>query len=171
MQLLVPQTILKRLQLELKRGGSREIGGLLMGEHVGGEVFRLIDLSVQHAGGSHVSFERDPERHRAHLEEFFARTGRDYSRYNYLGEWHSHPHFEPLPSPMDMRTMQSIVEDPDVGANFLVLVIARLTRRRRIALSATAFRSAAKPIPVQVSIDLEGGVPERRSWFDWLFRW
>jgi integrative and conjugative element protein (TIGR02256 family) len=169
MRLVVPTTILKRLQRELRRGGAREIGGLLMGEHVGEDVFRLVDFSVQHAGGTHASFERDPARHRAQLDEFFGRTGRDYSRFNYLGEWHSHPRFEPLPSAADIATMQSMVEDPAVGANFLVLLIARRTGRRRTELSATAFRPGMEPAPVMMSFEPAGAAATRSGWLGWWF--
>ena|ERR1019366_1321347 len=120
MQLLLPHPIIQRLRRELRRAGSREIGGLLMGEHVRDETFRVLEISVQRSGGSQSCFIRDPRSHQAQLQKFFAHTGRDYSRFNYLGEWHSHPSFDPLPSATDVATMQSIVDDPEVGANFLV---------------------------------------------------
>ena len=99
-----------------------------MGEHVRHDVFKVVDMSVQRSGGSVDCFVRDPTEHQATLQAFFARTGGDYTRFNYLGEWHSHPAFEPVPSAVDVATMQSIVEDPSVGVNFLVLVA--LLRRR-----------------------------------------
>src|SRR5262249_15377301 len=111
MHLLLPLRILDRLQRELRKGGRLEIGGLLMGEHVAGETFRLVDFSVQHSGGSAVHFVRDPAEHQTQLDGFFARTAADFTRFNYLGEWHSHPSFEPLPSPEDVATMHSIVAD------------------------------------------------------------
>jgi proteasome lid subunit RPN8/RPN11 len=98
MQLLLPPKIIKRLQRELRRAGKQEIGGLLMGEHVRDEIFRVVDISVQRAGGSEAYFIRDPASHKTQLEKFFADTGADYSRFNYLGEWHSHPTFEAVPS-------------------------------------------------------------------------
>ena len=124
-----------------------------MGEHVRDEVFRAIDISVQRSGGSHACFIRRPHEHQKELDEFFARTGADYTRFNYLGEWHSHPSFEPLPSITDMHTMQSIVDDPAVGVNFLVLLIPRLSKWRRIELSAMAFRRGGDPFAVLVSVE------------------
>ena len=44
MQLLLPNPILKRLQRELRRASRSEIGGLLMGEHLGDETFRVADI-------------------------------------------------------------------------------------------------------------------------------
>src|ERR1700729_1486608 len=114
MQLLLPSPILKRLGRELRHAGRKETGGLLMGEHLHDDVFRVVDMTVQHSPGSEVCFVRDPGDHRLQLQEFFARTSENYSRFNYLGEWHSHPNFETRPSSTDMATMRSLVEDPAV---------------------------------------------------------
>jgi integrative and conjugative element protein (TIGR02256 family) len=132
MQLLLTPKILKRLRRELRRAGEQEIGGLLMGEHVRDEIFRVTEISVQRAGGSEACFIRDPANHKTQLEKFFADTGADYSRFNYLGEWHSHPTVEAVPSSTDVRTMQSLVSDPAVGVNFLVLLVARLSIERHV---------------------------------------
>ncbi len=157
MQLLVARPVIKRLERELRRAGRREIGGLLMGEHLRDELFRLVELSVQRGGGTNVCFIRRPQDHKAQLEKFFAQSGNDFTRFNYLGEWHSHPSFEPLPSDTDIRTMQSLVEDPDVGVNFLVLMVCRMAsgRGRVLELTATAFRAGANPLAVPISVEPE----------------
>jgi len=153
MKLLLPQPILQRLRLDLKDARRLEIGGLLLGEHVEGETFRVVEATVQKSGGSAVHFVRDPAQHQRQLDDFFARTGNDYARFNYMGEWHSHPSFEPLPSREDMATMQSIVEDPNVGVNFLVLVIPRLTRWNILRLSAMLFRPSSQAEFVDVEVE------------------
>jgi integrative and conjugative element protein (TIGR02256 family) len=170
MQLLLTTQIAKRLHREMRRAGQQEIGGLLMGEHVAEEVFRISDISVQRSGGTHVSFIRDPSKHRAQLQQFFARTGQDYSRFNYLGEWHSHPSFEPTPSPKDIQTMQSIIEDDEVGANFLTLVIITLANEAEILMTAMAFRAGMPPIPVRVSIETENEADSGGTAWGWLRR-
>jgi hypothetical protein len=43
-----------------------------------------------------------------------------------LGEWHSHPSFELEPSGKDDLSIREIVEDRDVGANFVVLLMVKL---------------------------------------------
>lgn len=153
MKLLLPQPILQHLRLELRSAKRREIGGLLLGEHVEGETFRVVEATVQKSGGSAVHFVRDPAQHQNQLDEFFARTGNDYGRFNYMGEWHSHPSFEPLPSGEDMATMQSIVEDQNVGVNFLVLMIPRLTRWNMLKLSVMLFRPTCRPEFVDVEVE------------------
>jgi [CysO sulfur-carrier protein]-S-L-cysteine hydrolase len=153
MKLLLPASILTRLRRELRAAGRREIGGLLMGEHVQDDVFRIVDLTVQHTGGTAACFIRHPNEHQAELDHFFERTGADYRRFNYLGEWHSHPSFQPLPSSTDVDTMQSIVGDPTVGVHFLSLLIVKLSGRRIVQMSATVFCPEYHPVAVEVEVE------------------
>lgn len=162
MRLILTQPTLQLLQNELKQARRCEIGGLLLGEHLEGETFRLVEVTIQRTGGSAVHFVRDPALNQKQLDDFFSRTGADYTRFNYLGEWHSHPSFEPLPSSTDINTMQSIVEDPAVGVNFLVLLIVRLTRWKQIKVSAMMFRANIQPEFVQVST--ESDQIDRKGW-------
>ena len=155
MQLLLPSRLIRRLQRELRRARRREIGGLLMGEHVCGEVFRIADISVQRSGGSHACFVRHPKDHQKQLKKFFARTGDEYTRFNYLGEWHSHPTFEPIPSGTDLRTMQSMIEDPDVGVNFLVLLVCKRAADGAIEATSVVFRAGAEPLGVPVAVEAQ----------------
>lgn len=169
MQLLLPTRLLKRLKRRLKKAGRREIGGILMGEHVEGENFRLLDFTAQMSGGTQVCFIRRPEEHRAELAEFFAKTGKDFARYNYLGEWHSHPSFAPVPSPTDSETMQEIAGDPAVGANFVVLLVVRLEGKNNLALSASLYRKDFAPVDMPVTVEAE--TPKGfRTWFSALHR-
>jgi integrative and conjugative element protein (TIGR02256 family) len=150
MQLLLTPQVTKRLRRELRRAGGREIGGLLLGEHVHDDVFRLVGITVQRTGGSPASFVRNPNEHQRELAAFFERTGGDYTRFNYLGEWHSHPRMAPVPSSTDMRSMQSIVEDPLVGANFVILLVLSMVRNNQMTATALAFRPQARPVPVTI---------------------
>ena len=170
MQILLTNRIAERLRREMRKAGRREIGGLLLGEHIRDEVFRVAEISVQRSGGTHVSFVRDPREHRDQLAEFFTRTGGDYTRFNYLGEWHSHPSFEPTPSPEDLQTMQSIVEDPTVGVNFVTLLIASPVNGMTIQVSATAFRAGAPPLGISVAIEAGNDVPSGGGALRWLRR-
>jgi len=97
----------------------------MMGEHVEGEVFRVVEVTVQQPG-TVASFVRMIWGAVTSLRRFFARTDHQYTKFNSLGEWHSHPSFRLEPSDRDSATMWGIVEDPEVGANFAVLLIVRL---------------------------------------------
>ncbi|MCP1843663.1 proteasome lid subunit RPN8/RPN11 [Bradyrhizobium sp. USDA 4524] len=163
MKLILPADVVSCLRKELRSAGTREIGGVLVGEHMHNATFRVADLSVQRSGGSVAHFVRDVEQSSAFLKEFFARTGNDYQRFNYLGEWHSHPQFSALPSGQDLATMLDIVESPDVGAHFAVLLIVSLRRRGLLELSALAFRPGISPVNVDVVMEDETGAT-RKGW-------
>ncbi len=138
MRVLVPRDVSKRLESALRSAGRREVGGVLMGEHVSEGVFRVKDLTVQRRG-TLASFVREVGVALTPLRRFFRETGHDYVRFNYLGEWHSHPSFTPEPSHRDSESMWRIVDDPAVGANFAVLLIVRLGSKGKIEGSATAY--------------------------------
>ena len=70
------------------------------------------------------------------LESFFRKTGSDFKRFNYLGEWHSHPSFPVRPSHEDIMSMQSLVEG-ERDIDFSALVIVRL--RCLFLLEAAAY--------------------------------
>jgi len=148
----LPPDLIAKFEKALSRAGTREIGGVLVGEHVADEEFRVVDLSVQHSGGTDSCFVRHPKKHRRFMRRFFRRTGTDYARFNYLGEWHSHPLYLAVPSATDLAQMQLIVEE---GANtplFAVLLIVRLDGRERIELGATAFAPGSAPTQIEIGI-------------------
>lgn len=126
---------------------------MLVGEHQDEHRFRLVDLSVQRAGGTHGGFDRRPDRHRAFLDDFFRRTGGAFERFNYLGEWHSHPSFSVNPSAIDLAQMQAIVEEEGAARLFAILLVVRLGAQSSLELSALAFRPGCEPSAVTVEVD------------------
>lgn len=121
----LPPEISSALQAALKKAGRREIGGILMAEHIGINEFTVREITIHHHG-IYAYFLRRIEDTIGKLHSFFQRTEHDYSRFNYLGEWHSHPSFAPYPSRTDDNSMIEIVQDDTVGANFTVLLIVKL---------------------------------------------
>jgi [CysO sulfur-carrier protein]-S-L-cysteine hydrolase len=150
MKLLLPSKIVARWRAELRRAGSREIGGVLLGEHVEEGEFRILELTVQREGGTETSFVRDPAQHRRAIDDFFDRTGRQYERLNYVGEWHSHPRFQIRPSQQDIQEMGALLGDSNVGAAFAILVIVRLRMWIFLEASAYAFRLGHPPEEIDI---------------------
>lgn len=148
----VPPDLVARLREELERAGSREIGGVLVGEHIGEAEFRVVEMSVQRSGGSVACFVRRPQAHRRFLSRFFARTGKNFERYNYLGEWHSHPLFSVEPSAIDLRQMMQIVEDGPQAPHFAVLLIARLRGKCDVEIAGQAFTPHRGPLRIDLRI-------------------
>ncbi|MDO9077976.1 MAG: Mov34/MPN/PAD-1 family protein [Brevundimonas sp.] len=145
LKLQIHPDVVDKLVRELRRAGRREIGGVLVGEHIGRNTFRIVDLSIQRHGGERACFVREPQHHKRFLDAFYARTGDDYRRFNYLGEWHSHPSFTTDPSSTDVRQMTRIVTDDPEARSFAVLVIVRLGEADILQIDGFGFRADHQP--------------------------
>ena len=139
MKIYLSNQIERRLIHALEKAGSKEIGGVLMGEHIGEEKFRIVNLTMQKGHGSVIFFVRLVADAVKSLRKFFKQTGYNYKKFNYIGEWHSHPSFSPTPSPKDIQSMLEIVTDTDIGANFVILLIVRRKDTQEIEATTTAF--------------------------------
>ena len=137
-KLILPRHPADKIRAALKEAGRREIGGVLMAEHVGTNEFRIVDLTI-HERGTFAYFIRKLEQVIAQLRTFFERVDHNYVRFNYAGEWHSHPSFEPEPSSEDDRSIQEIVNDAKVGANFVVLLIVKLDSEGQLVGTAYTY--------------------------------
>jgi proteasome lid subunit RPN8/RPN11 len=134
-----------KLRKALRSAGKRETGGMLFAEQLAPSRFRVMNFSVDLYSGSHTNFRRHPHTHEQALNAFFERTGRDFSRFNYLGEWHSHPSFSVRPSPEDVATMTELVSDERNVITFAVLLIIRLRLRFWLDHSWTIFARGYPP--------------------------
>ncbi len=156
MQLLVPPEIASRLVNALSQAGQREIGGILMGEHVGAETFRVSDLTIQRKKGTFAAFVRIVVEILAPLREFFDTTKHDYTRFNYLGEWHSHHSFALEPSGKDHMTMYEMAMDPQLGSHFVVLLLVKLNDRAELEGSVIVYQANRKPFTGRVIPEASG---------------
>lgn len=152
MRVEIARDVKIKLRQALRAAGRREIGGVLMGEQIEPGHFRIVDLSMDEETGGRAHFVRSPEAHSEALDAFFRRTGNAYDRFNYLGEWHSHPGFSVAPSLQDAGSMIELVYG-ERGIDFAVLLIVRLEWWRSIASSCTLFRRGCAPSAVEI---LEG---------------
>jgi len=152
MRIELSKDVRRRMLECLAKVKRREIGGILMAEQLKPGEFRIVDFSLDDITGSAAHFVRSPEYHRAALEAFFARTGYNYARYNYLGEWHSHPNHPSRPSEKDISSMKDLlVEERSIP--FVVLLIVKRGWWRRLLCSATLFNQREAPSTIQVSIE------------------
>lgn len=149
MRVELTKDVRKRMVSRLAKAKRREIGGILMAEQVDPGNFRIVDFSLDDITGSAAHFVRSPEYHRIALDAFFVRTGNDYTRYNYLGEWHSHPNHAPYPSTTDTLSMHDLI-DEERSISFAILLIVKRSWWRRFLCSATLFSHGEEPSNIQV---------------------
>jgi len=121
-----------------------------MGEQVAPDHFRVVDFSVDDTTGTAAHFVRSPEHHAKALDRFFRKTGSDFKRFNYLGEWHSHPSFSVRPSQEDIMSMQNLVNG-ERDIEFSALLIVRLRYFLRVEAAAHMFVRGAVPRKVALT--------------------
>jgi integrative and conjugative element protein (TIGR02256 family) len=138
MTLVLPSKITRQIEQALIEAGSREIGGILMAEHVRMDESAVSELTIC-GGGTFASFVRRIQGVWSKLYQFFDRTDHDYTRFNYIGEWHSHPSFEPTPSAADHKSMIDIIMDDNVGGNFVVLMVVKLSSGQALSGSVHTY--------------------------------
>lgn len=114
------------LRSALRRAGVNEIGGQIFGEQLAPSDFRATELTFQKRNGTFTQFVVDLLQAAQDAMQFFGRTRHRYTRFNYIGEWHSHPSFEVSPSGTDIAAMRALVSDREFRGTFAVLMIVRL---------------------------------------------
>lgn len=138
----------------LKRAGVKEIGGQLFGEQLAPSDFRVTELTVQSRHGTFARFIVDLLQAARDAVRFFDRTEHRYMRYNYIGEWHSHPSFAVQPSGTDVATMRDLVRDSQFVGTFAVLMIVRLDTETLTA-GAWVFDPQGGERTVSLEVELE----------------
>lgn len=151
MKIAVASDQTEKLTAALKRAGINETGGQLFGEQLAPSNFRVTELTVQSRPGTITRFFVDLLQAAMDAVRFFEQTKHRYTRYNYIGEWHSHPSFVVQPSGPDVAAMRGIVRDPQFAGSFSVLMIVRLDAERLTA-GAWVFdpRGAEHPVTLEI---------------------
>ena len=112
-----------RIIKALKKYGDYEIGGILIGYKKRRNHFAISDATIANdiKKFNIMSFIREPMKSLKILIGTYKKK-----KYNYIGEWHSHPRFNLYPSPGDIATMRGILTDPGYSVDFVLLIITRL---------------------------------------------
>lgn len=153
MKILLPVSIAKMMKRSMLFAGRREVGGILMAEDIGNQSFRIVNISIDEKSGTINSFSRSSDEHDKTLVRFHEANIGKHQRYNYLGEWHTHPRFSIQPSHKDIKAMANLV-DGEGGVDFAVLLIAKLKWFRKLECSANLFvRNHASFYPVSVILE------------------
>ena len=145
MKIILPEKTSIKIIEALKKAGVKEVGGILLGEHISDNEFLICDVTIQKARGGFAFFERVIKDIIEPLKRFFAQTRQNYKRFNYLGEWHSHPNFNLQPSLTDHSTMEELIGDEDFVGNFVVLMIVKLNLQNKLDGIIMVYQKAANP--------------------------
>lgn len=122
-----------------------ETGGILLGHDFGRRI------EIRHAGdpgpkarrGTHT-FDRDL----AHASAL-AEAAWTCDRSQWIGEWHTHPNQEPVPSPRDLTSYLQHISDPDLDFTQFVSIIVTDIEDTSRAVTWLIVQTHAIPIPLR----------------------
>ena len=161
MRLRISSELIEQWRADLSRAGAREIGGVLFGEQLAEGDFRIVKAMRQRfPGGTATSFHRHGSSARRQILALHKKFGSDPERFNYLGEWHSHPNAPVWPSRQDEVTMYKLLADQGESVNFLILMILRLDDQRRVQIGAMTFLSSGHTIGCEIEVENDGATPK-----------
>ncbi len=154
MRLRIPSDVINRWRKEVSRAGAREIGGILFGEQLAEGDFRVVEARQQRfGGGTCTRFHRRGAGARKQVLALHKQFGDDPERFNYLGEWHTHPNAPVWPSLQDEVTMYQLLADQGEAVNFLVLVILKVDEEEGLQIGAMTFLSSGHRIRCEIEIE------------------
>lgn len=145
----------ERAGLGLPYAGLVEAGGLMMGELVGENTFRVTDVSL--TIGEPNRYYLDPVEHESFVQAFRAKCP-DTDRFGLIGSWHSHPSGEPEPSEGDLLALKAIMAHPATDLAFKVLLIVCLDAAEQLRTGGVVLTREPKvlsKICVLTETDLE----------------
>lgn len=114
----------------------------------------MTEITVQARRGSIARFIVDLVQATKDAIRFFDRTAHNYSRFNYIGEWHSHPNYAVQPSGTDAQTMRRLVTDLSFQGSFALLMIVRLDDDR-LTFGGWLFDPNGHEMAIDLEMDVE----------------
>lgn len=164
MKLRISEDLATAWKKDLLKAGNREIGGVLYGEQIAEGDFQLIHATRQRfGGGTKERFYRHGRPARKAIEELHDAHGGDAERFNYLGEWHSHPNAPAMPSLRDEVTMFQLLADQAGAVNFLVLLIVRLNSSGTLEIGAAAYLTSSHRLACTIIIERNPGPDQKKE--------
>jgi integrative and conjugative element protein (TIGR02256 family) len=143
--------VIERETLASQSDGN-ETGGILLGYRVGPNV-----TQVCFAGTPGPKAVRRPDfflRDLAHTQAFANRHFLEDAAV-WIGEWHTHPHSSPTPSPQDLSTYMRLLDDPelDFEGEFISLIVGPAEPSSRLWFLASWVCSAnqVRHVPIQLA--------------------
>lgn len=116
---LIKKEVLKVFSTEIDKSKSLETGGVLVG-FFENNVINICNASPPGPKADHeeIFFQADPDFVDMFIDMEHANSG---GKYSYLGEWHSHPQIKPVPSVIDLNSIEEIAST--ARNNFTILLI------------------------------------------------
>jgi integrative and conjugative element protein (TIGR02256 family) len=145
----ITEEAIRTIAVEAQRSqDGLETGGILLG------VDDAEAVTIHRAGGPGPHAKRAParfDRDTKHAQQLASAAWIEY-RWQWIGEWHTHPSGELKPSALDMSSYARHLHDPDLNFRCFVSLIVRTQSADRIAVAAWLItQDHADLVPVMIT--------------------
>ena len=131
MRIIVPKEIANKLFSALKKAEDREIKGACFARFVEDDVYEIEEVYISHKIGSNFFSNLVIDyRYKRFEKAYYKKNNYDFEKHNYIGDWHSHPLFDCIPSNYDINELEEELEKSN--ANFLVQLIVKISFQKLI---------------------------------------
>lgn len=125
MKIIVKNEVANKIKKVVKKAGKNEIKGACFAAKIDDNVFEIEDVYISKIGSFSFSNLVISFKYRMFENKYFKKHNYDYERHNYIGDWHSHPSFELVPSSYDKEEV--IDELSKSNAHFLIQIIVKVS--------------------------------------------
>jgi len=131
LEIIIPKEITLRLIKQISKYSPLETKGALFAEDLGNDTFKIDEVYLEPKPGTttfvklyinheYVTFQKNYHKLRKN----------NFSKYNYIGDWHSHPLFECFPSSYDVSEVEKDMKQSN--AIFLVQLILKVLKGKLV---------------------------------------
>lgn len=125
MKIIVKKEVADKIKKAVKKAGKKEIKGACFAEKIDDNIFEIEDVYISKIGSFSFSNLVVSFKYRMFENKYFKKHSNDYEKHNYIGDWHSHPSFELVPSSYDKKEV--IDELSKSNAHFLIQIIVKIS--------------------------------------------
>lgn len=127
MKIILTKEVSRKIKEKLLSSGLLESKGACFAHYVDKNHYEVIDTFISdYKGTSTFTKLLINRRYKRFEKEFYKKHKYDYKNYNYIGDWHSHPLFECVPSNYDICEAKNELDNSN--GNFLIQIIVKLDR-------------------------------------------
>jgi [CysO sulfur-carrier protein]-S-L-cysteine hydrolase len=150
MTIILPKKISKILHKQIHRHSPNETKGALFAKQIDDDHYEIDEVYLERQIGS-IAFVRlyNNQRYKRFQKQYHAKHDDDFLHHNYIGDWHSHPSFECVPSSFDRMEVEMDLQQSN--ANFLIQVILKVEYNKLVG-DAFLYNKDASAQQIQLDI-------------------
>lgn len=153
MKIIIKKEIAEKIKKAVKKAGINEIKGACFAAKKDYEIFEIEDIYISPRIGT-FSFSNlvVSLKYKLFENKYFRKHNYEYEKHNYIGDWHSHPSFELIPSSYDKEEV--IDELKKSNALFLIQIIVKVIDEE-LKMKCYYYDSNTIACPCEISIEGE----------------